>query len=88
MCEELNDIFMRNKYEDTACKVRQLVSERSGNPSYVSGSEEDSQEFMMEILRILEAELQGNTEGTSILNKFWGTMIIVRKFQYSRYVIL
>ena len=60
MCEELNQIVMRSKYEDTACKVRQLVSERSGNPSYVSGSEEDSQEFMMEIMKILDMELQGN----------------------------
>ena len=63
------------------------MSEHSRDPRYVSGSEEDSQEFLRHILNILETELQGSVEGTSVLNTLWGTMVIVRKFQYSRYAL-
>ena len=69
---------------ETACVVRRIVSDYTGDPKYVSGSEEDAQEFLMQMVNTLGAELEGNEGGISALNKLWGTTLTTRKFEPSR----
>ena len=84
LCEELNRLFSARGNLNTACKVRYIVSQRSGDPRFYRGTEEDSSEFMDALLNSLAVELEENLEGISILEKFWGREVTKRKFRSNR----
>ena len=69
---------------NTACRLRDLVSQSTGDIRFNRGTQEDSSEFLTTLLSVLQAELANCHAASMILKKFWGREKTVRKFTCRR----
>ena len=81
---ELTRLFREEGRFNTACRIRYLVSQSTGDIRFNQGTEEDSSEFLATLLSVLQAELANCHAASVLLQKFWGREKTVRKFTCRR----
>ena len=78
---ELGRLFREaGQVVNSACRLRYLVAQSTGDFRFNQGSEEDSSEFLTTLLGVLQAELSNYPIASQLLNNFWGREKTDRKF--------
>ena len=87
VCKEISNIFKSGFELNSACNLRNMLTLVTGDPKFNQGSQEDSHEFILTTLKVLEAELEDCDEGRALMEKFRGKEEYLRKFTYPRLVL-
>ena len=73
ICDEVARIFNLQGFQSSAAALRQFVGTRSGKNYFKDGSQQDSAEFLVTLLREVQEEISvRNWEAKVVIEEFWG----------------
>ena len=82
ICDELSRLFnCQGSFTASAGELRRLVATHSGREYLFAGTQQDTVEFLITLLQLVEAEIsEDNWEAKTVIKEFWGVEKHERKF--------